>query len=632
LNEGDFARILSSMLGILARRFGATTVLLGVFAAPEAYAQANKPPLAVWQVPLEGVIASPTLHLKAKCDDENPSTCVLKVTLQGCANLDLTANGVLDRTVDLSAATPGPCNISLSATDELGQWGGTGGAGGIGYCVWAAPLDGLTEVARSTGTVHGFTSSSLLFNQHDKGIGLDDRAGGPTTYPFLRGGPGLSGACEYTPSFASSVGFYLGEGSAAFYLNGSLDYASAITSGGFGIVEYQPAPVFFAHDMAAFIATPGSSYNATILDLKTGVVQTIVDAKEPFISSSGRVFFTARSGGGVFEWTPTGNVPTGGCASGNKADDVHIVCGTTTLRIVDLASKTETTIDTTDGTQAAVQGGWIAFPRATGPSGTREIWTRSPAGDLGLVTGVVGSATIEALGSDGRVALKLPGAPPTRWIGQAGSTPLQVNPYGTVVWRYGHFYVVLGRSLFRITSSCTPGDEECKWVAPPDDGSDAGTAMDAGARVDGGAVQDGDVADMRDAADDGDSSAGAAGASGGKNGDASDEGAADARSGRGGSGGAGGSTGAGAGMAGVGGRGSTTSGGAVAGGMPDDQPGGGGGCSTGRRGPNSESTSRAAMVLLGLLLSRRRRASVAFRERGPFARATSRRDGCSCSG
>jgi hypothetical protein len=91
-------------------------------------------------------------------------------------------------------------------------------------------------------------------------------------------------------------------------------------------------------------------------------------------------------------------------------------------------------------------GGWTAFTKPTG--GVLQVWLRSPTGQTTQRSSAGVSCQINAIGDDGTVVFK---AGSQRFLVTASGTPVNVaSALGTVVWREGSFYQLVGNSVLRI--------------------------------------------------------------------------------------------------------------------------------------------------------------------------------------
>jgi hypothetical protein len=606
------------------------TDVYGASAADSRPVLLDRPPRSVLNSTLDGLVVSSSVHLNVSCVDENASTCAVTAHM-GCSGLngpyyDFSAMGTLDTMVDLSAIPVGSCTVNTSVTDEHNHHPPSDF-----YCFWHSARLGLIEVGRGPpGEILDFSTQSFLMYGGRVPPRVSDRATGVETFPF--NGAGLTvGGCDPKRSQSDPYFYlsgYLGDQSAAILTGNAasrrVQYATPSASGAFAT---SPPPsgalVSFGRDRVAY--NGGGQFSGNVLDMTTRTEYSVVNGRAPFVTPSGRVFYAGRFGG-FYEWTPTSNgtFVSNSCAdTGSELDeDFKLFC-------------------VSASGQRLYQSGWIAYLDGTG-GGPPQVFTTSPTGDTAQVSFFGAGATIEALSFDGYVAMLVPTTPPSRWVGKAGAPPTEVDPNGAAVWKNGNFYVMMGRSLFRLASSCAVGDAECAWQPPPDPSVDAGAGVDGGAGVDAGTTkdvatvvdattdtQDSDASDVgvaSDAAPDvssGGAGGGSAGSSGTTGGAPGLDAALDARGEVGPSGGTAGAGGRGSGgVAGAGaGSGGTMVGSAGAGAPPDDGASGGGcdGACGVARAPRGPAWSWA--IALGLALHRQRRRSTkcrrAARERFP---------------
>jgi hypothetical protein len=94
-----------------------------------------------------------------------------------------------------------------------------------------------------------------------------------------------------------------------------------------------------------------------------------------------------------------------------------------------------------------VRNGWAAFIR-NNPDGSRQLWTRSPAGVLLSIVTTSSDLRIEELGDDGAVVGFLQGR---RFLALPGGAPrIITGGSGSVVWRDGDFHLLLGRTVWKL--------------------------------------------------------------------------------------------------------------------------------------------------------------------------------------
>jgi len=104
------------------------------------------------------------------------------------------------------------------------------------------------------------------------------------------------------------------------------------------------------------------------------------------------------------------------------------------------------------GPDYQVNGGWAAFTRR-GTGGQWQVWTRSPAGTLTQITFWGDSSRVSALAPNGEVMF-LHGR---RYLNVPGQQPLEINSgVGNAFWQDGHWWLTLGRSLFKVNTGTFP--------------------------------------------------------------------------------------------------------------------------------------------------------------------------------
>ena len=102
--------------------------------------------------------------------------------------------------------------------------------------------------------------------------------------------------------------------------------------------------------------------------------------------------------------------------------------------------------------QYLANSGWIAFTKP-GTMGQRQIWTRSPSGQLEQRTFFSAPSDLESLNGDGAVTFRsFSGSANGRYLSVPATQPVWINSgQGRVKWEENTPYVIIGRSALRIS-------------------------------------------------------------------------------------------------------------------------------------------------------------------------------------
>ncbi len=291
------------------------------------------------------------------------------------------------------------------------------------------------------------TGSTVLV---DSGPGLLDRQGGPG-YLTQTGAIYVKGSVD-----GSSAVPLLAE-----WRSGSLIALGEITrSGNFGV----------AGDWAVYTRPPNSTL--WIRDLLSGVssAQATAAVSGPgALAANGDVIYTSNSTG------PTGRniyrlrggtaqalTQDGGASLYNQepqTDGIGVVylksaacCGSGPFLIAYHDGSVESIVSNVSGLNAvnrkyAIANGHLAYI-APDANQIGQVWRRSAGVDLQL-TFFTANSTVDIIGPDGTVLLNQLGK--RRYLVRPGGVPADIGTYlGRVVYRNGNFFVLMGRSVFKV--------------------------------------------------------------------------------------------------------------------------------------------------------------------------------------
>ncbi|PYO08463.1 MAG: hypothetical protein DMD30_08230 [Gemmatimonadetes bacterium] len=418
----------------------------------------DRAPRVIVTQPADTSVARPNTLIDASCEDDDPNGCTITVRMTQEPGGD---GGLL-----LAGPTSSPMHTSIS----LAPWEGQGRVIAIiaqdsrdqattaTRFLWVESSPHLQSIGTAEGHVVDADNSRLLWNAGPN-VGITHVGGSSET--IASGLPsGFQGSIARAYLTPSGAAFAVASGGPPYaqlyvWLNGSLTSKTLNST----------SSVAAAGDFIIYTTSPDGLYR-----------QDVSNGAEVLISnSSGNTENSVGENGDVAYWNLSHDVLRfrGGSntniTSDNGVNWLNVYPLTDGTNIVFLRRPTGVydgaEIWLFDGTALSmlapfrsiqvlphsdyeVNGGWTAFTKADA-SGFAQVWTRSPSGVLRAVSAFATSSRIRALGTDGSVVFD---TDVDRYFASATGSPTRISASnGSVVWRSGHFIMMLGNAAFTVS-------------------------------------------------------------------------------------------------------------------------------------------------------------------------------------
>jgi hypothetical protein len=429
----------------------ATDVNGSVTEAVRALTHDRKPHVVVAQ-PSDSSVARPSVLVDASCDDDGPGGCTLSVRADDGTLLAGPSRSAMHAQVSLAAYDGRGIPIAITAQDSRGQ------QTSVTRMVWVESSSHLQLIGTADGVVFDADDSRLLWHAGSS-VGITHL--GAASETIATGMQGTLSLAYLTPSGAA---FSISSGSAPYaqlYIwrdgsltSKSLNSTTSLAAGGDFIIYTAPpnGSLLYQQDV-----TNGTevliSNNASNSD------NSVIENGDVVYWNSSYDVVRFRAG------TNTNITSDGGVGWWNidpVTDGTNIVFRRNPENVLTRSQAEIWLFDGTALTMLApsrgydvgplfdykVNSGWIAFTK-TDASGFAQVWTRSPSGVLRAVSAFGTSSRIRALGSDGAVVFDNRN---DFYYASATGSPVRISASnGTVVWKAGHFIVMLGNAAFTVS-------------------------------------------------------------------------------------------------------------------------------------------------------------------------------------
>jgi len=408
--------------------------------ATAAGARAAAAPTLTMIEPLDETVARPMVHVEASCDAAGAPCATITLLEQTNGAEPRTQLGtwqdVSHVSIDVEVPDGATFDLELHATDDAG----TGTM--LTRRVYGDTSPALHEVFSADGTIYDADLDRVLY-EADGASWIFHRDG--CTKERL----GDGSAQALTPHGAllatCSGGCTLDEWrDGARLARGPVDPSSLRVVDGFAVWSegYEPGPLHR-------------------LDLSTGIDTIVSSSATPgsgAVGSDGSVTYSVADAAGghiAHRWAAGGDVALGpgdlsatdGTLSIFTDDD-----GACALRLYSGGASEElSTLCTSPAYLASVRAGWIAFVRPD-TAGSRQLWTRSPAGALAQLT-TTGCNLAPPLAPDGSVIARATiDNDSARWLLAAGAAPVAITHSDPHLIKHagGHWLIAIGRTLFSL--------------------------------------------------------------------------------------------------------------------------------------------------------------------------------------
>ncbi len=433
----------------------------------------DTPPLLTVEQPVYGDVARPTVHFKARCEDDDP---------RGCASIAMYATddrGNFAETMFSTSASSVETDVSFEgitlgkvlqiiATDRTGQRA-------IVYrdVIHETPTAAVQPLIRVPGRIMDVSDESILYAitepqfpelpfpsslppttvaivRRDRQTGAEDTvATGPSYRSGLLGPFGLLGPPGVVLLYRESL-IELRNG-----VETDLGPATNVQVAGAYATWVIPTTGPYLHDIPLVRRDLGAGVTSSVLDPLASDVGGAVaaDGDVTWSNANGELWWY-QNGTGAVKISPDGthnSVPvTDGQQVLYRRDDdiVHYDAGGETVVSSGLPRSPGTGVG-----EYATTAGWSVFPRLDN-AGYQQLWTRSPAGVEQQVTHVVADLLLlVSLGPGGEVVyVTITGGAANQFFTRPPYTSsVPVGTVGQFRFEGSKVYKVIGTTLFSVT-------------------------------------------------------------------------------------------------------------------------------------------------------------------------------------
>ncbi|MBI2927072.1 MAG: hypothetical protein HYY24_15360 [Verrucomicrobia bacterium] len=413
----------------------------------------RKPVLTV-TAPLAETVARPQVHIAAGCTDDDPAGCSLSVSAGGVVVAN--ARDGIDQVVSLPQFEGSATTLHFEAVDSAGQ------RTFADIPIYVESSIRLSEVASVPASIWDVQPDRILWLQSasDRGIlKIRQRASGQDTVAMNESGR--------WPRY----GYLTPEGAIFVEQRGDVLTALVYERRSDVLVE-----LGFPNSSGSLVANGNFaiwSMGETLVlrDLATGAnttVSTSAGNTDNDVAANGDVVYW---GGGYNVYRYQGGKTTQLSTDGGLwntyplTDGKNVVyrkhdpcCGAQRFGLALHDGSSERMLTPLElrplgpGSDYQVNNGWVAFTKL-GTGGQLQVWTRSPTGAETQITFFGDSSRIEALAPNGEVLFRHG----RRFLSRSGVTPLDISSsLGRVFWQDGHWWVIIGRSLFQVQPDNRP--------------------------------------------------------------------------------------------------------------------------------------------------------------------------------
>ncbi len=423
--------------------------------AQRTFVYDRKPVLTV-TAPLAETVARPQVHIAAGCTDDDPVGCSLSVSAGGAVVAN--ARDSIDQVVSLSRFEGSATTLHFEAVDSAGQ------RTIADIPIYVESSIRLSEAASVPASIWDVQPDRILWLQStsDRGIlKIRQRATGQDTVAMNE------------PGRWPRYGYLTPEGAIFVEQRGDVLTALVYERRSDVLVE-----LGFPNSSASLVANGNFaiwSMGGTLIlrDLATGANTTVS-------TSAGNWKNDVAANGDVVYWGGDFDIYryrdgktaqlTADTALWNSyvlTDGINVIyrkhdpcCGAQRfgLALHDGSGETMLTplelrpLEPGPGSDYQVNNGWVAFTRL-GTGGQLQVGTRSPPGTETQIPFFGDSSRIEALAPNSEVMFRHG----RRFLSRSGAMPIDINSgLGRIFWQDGHWWVIIGRSLFQVQPDNRP--------------------------------------------------------------------------------------------------------------------------------------------------------------------------------
>ncbi|WP_163996506.1 TolB family protein [Pyxidicoccus caerfyrddinensis] len=430
----------------------------------------DRPPRLVREAPVpERVAATTELPILATCTDDSGG-CVLEVRVREAPDAAVVARATtrLDTVVDLSPYANRTVHLDLRVVDALAGWTRSPQAPVLATVVMNPALQRVRSVP---GALLDADATRLLFGPRENatrpvGIAIMDRASGSVvTAPA----PAKDAMLQDWWLTSSGAVLRLTEGPDRTSKN--TVYSLRADTGELTALEpdLSASSLRAAGDYAIWGVFPGfpGIHHLKVHRLSTGATTDLGPNSNAYNSDVAETGLVAYWGGNsdIFTYRdgetrqltddadPVRNIYP-------RTDGTRVVFQHGAVDLPFLMLWTGASLETltqnrnayaSPGRDYEVRAGWIAYTDAVN-NGPKQVWLRSPTGEVRKLTDFGTSSYIEALTAEGRVAVRTGVAPQERLlVSRADGTLQDLGPVaGRALWLDGAWHVLWADTLFRV--------------------------------------------------------------------------------------------------------------------------------------------------------------------------------------
>lgn len=428
----------------------------------------DNPPQLTVTGPLSYSVTASTVHVQATCSNSAAIACT-KLTVQVAVGTQpVVASGVssVDATISLAAYLGQNVSLFFKATDAAGRY-----ADAV-VPVEVASVQNMTLVTTVPGMVRDVSGSQVLYvdtTNYRQAIKI--HGSGASDITLLDTVTTYLWEAHLSPVGALYTFHYGTDGVLREFRNGTTTTLPAIIGGSNGAGN--DSSLVVNGNFATWTAPAVNSGTALMLrDLTAGTSTTVATDAVGGASPAGDIAYSTHSypAGNQLFFMPHNGTPqvisadTSIAYPGPATDGTRVVylkepracANCSTFQIATWSSSAGEAVLSAStsrlpylGPNYQINNGWVAYTDLNG--GVVQVWTYSPTGTKQQLTFLGTDSYIEGLGASGEViysnastGLRYLSRPPYAATTSLGTT------LGTVLWRDGHFVVILGGSVYQV--------------------------------------------------------------------------------------------------------------------------------------------------------------------------------------
>jgi hypothetical protein len=410
----------------------------------------DQPPTLTLRAPLDQSVATTSIAVDARCDDDRPG-CQVEVLVTG--QLLRTAQGTLQQDIDMAEWVGQRVNVILRARDSAAQ------LTDVVRTIYVEAGTRLTRLFDLPGEILDASGGRLLYVEHDESgdsLSIYDASSGQTERIDMPPGRRvMPGVAFLTPSGAIFITQATGDvlTSRVYLWRGGTFTDLAYPDGSTSLSVAGDYAIWSEATSLYRLDTRGSTPELLATDAGNNSNSIAADGTTAYWTASGSDIVLIEGGvrrvitNDPSQWH-TYPVTDGRVTVYRKHDPYGSSSQQYQIDMFDSASTVRLSSRRSEqpvpGQDYQVRGGWVAFTDV-GNLGQLHVWTRSPAGALLRHTDLGSTSRIDTLAENGEVML-LNGV--KRYFSRGAGLVEVSSDGGHTYWRDGRWFLAIGRSFF----------------------------------------------------------------------------------------------------------------------------------------------------------------------------------------